>query len=82
MDKKINETQEQCTIHSVSGSYFRKWYHSYEYCSKCFAKDDKHDMNCLECCPVKNGKVEKVMYANQQELQDKQNDSFKRLSRW
>lgn len=33
--------------------YKRKWYHPYEYCSGCFARNDKHDMNCVECCPVK-----------------------------
>jgi len=55
----------------VGSGYTRKWYHFYEHCSSCFARNDQHDMNCLECCPVKNGEVEKVMYANQEELADK-----------
>ncbi len=59
--------------------YYRKWYHSYEYCSSCFAKDDKHDMNCLECCPVKRGKQPNTLYENQEELLEKRNNLFKGL---
>lgn len=35
----------------------KKWYHVYDYCKECEHRNDKHGMNCMECCPVKNNKI-------------------------
>jgi len=37
--------------------YEKKWYHVYNYCSQCAHRNDTHDMNCIECCPVKKGNI-------------------------
>jgi len=79
MAKQKSETETPLALNSdVQSSYQRKWYHVYTHCSSCFAKDDMHDMNCIECCPVKNEEVEKVMYANQDELFDKKVKAFRK----
>ncbi len=41
----------------IESIYNPKVYHVYEYCKKCNHRNDTHDMNCLECCPVKNENI-------------------------
>ncbi|MFW5847307.1 MAG: hypothetical protein ACOCVF_00110 [bacterium] len=38
---------------SKEEKYEPKYYHIYPYCKQCEHRNDKHDMNCLECCPQK-----------------------------
>jgi len=35
----------------------RKWYMGFDYCPKCPKRFSEHDMNCIECCPVKRGEA-------------------------
>ena len=60
-------------------TYERKWYHFYAYCSECFARNDMHDMNCVECCPVKNNEIPEVLYENQEELLEKKRKKLQDL---
>lgn len=32
-------------------------YRCFKYCKKCEFRRDKHYANCIECCPVRNGKI-------------------------
>ena len=40
----------------------RKWYMGFDYCPQCPKRFSQHDMNCIECCPVKRGEVPNVIY--------------------
>ena len=53
---------DKVVIKPNDDDYKRKWYHPYKFCSSCFARNDKHDMNCVECCPVKNGDKPNELY--------------------
>ena len=60
--------------------YDRKWYHIYNYCAQCPHNSDAHDMNCLECCPVKNKEVESGGdYLNKEELAKKHQQKIRQL---
>ena len=48
-------------------------------CKECPHQQDQHEMNCLECCPVKRGDAPNTPYENQNELAEKQDQSFKKL---
>lgn len=45
---------DEATKQQLIAAYKPKPYHVYDYCPKCNHRNDTHDMNCLECCPVKN----------------------------